>query len=102
VDISKYMSGSMSTVPVSRCPCAPVSTSDEVEEEENVTVEEDDGTIFLQFVAARTDLENVLPVICTQGVSSRLLNKLDKDGKNPFPMDLAMLRQELSVSDTKD
>jgi hypothetical protein len=68
----------------------PVSTSDE-EEEEDVVVEEDDGTILLQFVAAQTDLENVLTVIHAQGVSSRLLNKLDKDGKNLFCMDLAMV-----------
>jgi hypothetical protein len=67
-------------------PMVPVSTSDEVEEEEEDVVEEDvfvegdDGTILLQFVNAKTDLQNVFPVVHAQSISGHLLNKLDKNG----------------------
>jgi hypothetical protein len=40
--------------------------------------------LLLHFVTAQTDLKHELPPVCAMGVSSRLLNKLDKDGKNLF------------------
>jgi hypothetical protein len=72
-------------------PAVPASTSDEVEEEDDVVVDDDNGNILEQYINAQADLEHELPPVHTTDVSSRLLNKLDKDGKNLFCKELAMV-----------